>query len=208
MTIKAIIFDLGRVLVDFDHMITCRALSKYSPYSPEEIYEKIFKSGTEREYDRGLGFSKFFKKCKEAIGAKNLSLKKFRNIWGNIFSENQDAFDVMEMIKPDKDLFMLSNTNDAHWEYVRNLPMVRRFFSDKDKLLLSFVLGCRKPEEEIFLTAVQRADCEIGEILFLDDTEEFVRVFRELGGNAEIYNCSKDKKEKLVSIFNKYDLLK
>ena len=52
--INVIIFDLGKVIVNFDHMQICKNLSKHSSFDPGEIYDLVFNSGLEAKFDKGL----------------------------------------------------------------------------------------------------------------------------------------------------------
>ncbi|MDI6703506.1 MAG: hypothetical protein QME40_02375, partial [bacterium] len=51
--IEVIIFDLGGVILNFDHHIICRRLSKISKYEEHEVYDFIFASGLENSYNEG-----------------------------------------------------------------------------------------------------------------------------------------------------------
>ena len=52
-TITTLIFDLGQVIVSFDHMELCRRASKHSHYEPEEIFARIFHSGLMHRFETG-----------------------------------------------------------------------------------------------------------------------------------------------------------
>ena len=206
--IKTVIFDFGNVLGNFDHMITCKGLSAFSIFSAEDIYEKIFKSKIKSEYDKGmLSFSKFYKKICKVIRANNLSLEAFEKIWGDIFSENFDIIDVIEKIDPNITLFVLSNTNEVHWKYINKLPVIKKFFQNPEKLLLSYLVNIRKPQKEIFIKAIKKSKCHPNEILFIDDVKEFTMAFQVLGGKSAVYNCTKDNINHLIKVLNKYDIL-
>lgn len=149
--IKCIIFDFGRVIGNFDHMITCNKLVGFSDCSADEIYRLIFKSGLEKQYDEGLDFETFYNKVAGAIGAnKKLTIEMFAEIWGDIFSENSGIERVLEKIRPGIKVLLLSNTNPAHWKYISQIPAVQKFFGNDRQLILSFKLGFRKPDERIF----------------------------------------------------------
>ena len=60
----------------------------------------------------------------------------------------------------------LSNTNPVHWEYNHNRWDILDAF---DVRLLSFEMGCVKPDRETFDRVAQRLDCLPSRVLFLDD---------------------------------------
>ncbi len=78
-------------------------------------------------------------------------------------------------------LFLLSNTNILHFDYLKaNYPVLSYF----NRLLLSFELGCRKPEADIYQALIQAAGLPPEEILFIDDRLDFVTAAREQGLQA------------------------
>ena len=138
---RCIIFDFGRVLGDFDHMITCEKLTKYSSFSSEEIYKKIFKSRLEKEFDEGEGFENFYQKIKENIKTNDKLTKEiFKKIWCDIFSENTEIEIILQKLT-DKNIpmFLLSNTNSVHWEYI-NLKWKEHLKEDQQNYYMSMVI--------------------------------------------------------------------
>ncbi len=209
MKIKCIIFDFGNVLGEFDHMITCCKLADFSKFSPKEIHEKIFKSGLEKEFDEGkIGSSNFHKKVCEAILCSKLKYLDFFEIWGNIFSENKDIERILERIKPEIKILLLSNTNQTHWSYISQMPQIKKYFSSEDNQILSFRIGARKPDEKIFIETLKRCNCKPEEIIYIDDIPEYVEIFKKLGGNGIIYNCQINSPEKLEKELKKFGVLR
>ncbi|MCD6528308.1 HAD-IA family hydrolase [bacterium] len=208
--IKAIIFDFGNVLANFDHMITCRKLAGFSPFSPEEIYQCIFKTKLEEEYDKGLVDSlTFYQQVKEKIQANSkLTWEVFKKIWGDIFSENSGIEKVLERIKPELKLFLLSNTNEIHWKYISQMPVIKHFFPDEKQLILSFKLGFRKPDIRIYKAAIKKADCPAEEIIYIDDITKYIQTAKKLGINGILYNCQKEPAAALLEKLKKFKVSK
>jgi len=208
--IKAIIFDFGNVLASFDHMITCRKLADFSPFSPEKIYQCIFKTELlEEGYDKGLVDSlTFYQQVKEKIQANSkLTWEAFKKIWGDIFSENSGIEKVLERIKPELKLFLLSNTNEIHWKYISQMPVIKHFFPDEKQLILSFKLGFRKPDVQIFKEAIKRANCPSEKIIYIDDIPEYIQTAKELKMNGILYNCKKELPVALLKKLEKFKVI-
>ena len=107
-SIKAIIFDLGKVIVDFDHFIVCRKLALYSPCSPEQVYEKIFTSCLEEQLDKGqISPETFFKTARNELNI-DIEIDQFRKIWGNIFSLNTGIEQLIKRLQGKYKLLCLS----------------------------------------------------------------------------------------------------
>ena len=176
--VKTIIFDLGKVIVDFDHFSICRNLAKYSPISPEEVYDKIFTSGLEEQFDKGRILPEFFFKTISNELNIGIETNQFREIWNNIFSLNKGIEQLVLRLKGRFELLCLSNTNPWQFEYcMKNFPVLSNF----DSFILSFEIGERKPHPKIFQKAIEKARALPSECLYIDDMIEFVNVAEDMG---------------------------
>lgn len=192
--IRCMIFDFGRVIGNFDHDEACNKLRSFCFLSTMQIHSLIFRTGLEKKYDKGeISSEEFYLKVKKAIKAdESLTYEKFRGIWGNIFSKNQGMEEFLEKISEGRRLMLLSNTNYLHWRFISRMQIIKRFFPTSDNLILSFREHSRKPETKIFLKAIRKSGYKPHEIVYIDDIEENVNVFRSLGGNGIVYNCRRD----------------
>ncbi len=195
--IKCIVFDFGKVIADFDHMKTCKGLSKFCKLTPKEIYEKIFKSGLEKRYDEGLDSQLFYAEVKKMLDSEDLDFDNFSRIWGDIFIRNPDIEDVLEKINTDIRKMLLSNTNEIHYRYFIKLGPVAKYFNKNDDLILSFKLGFKKPDKRIFLEAIKRSGFNPNEMVYVDDILEYVDEAKSMGMKGINYDCSRDPIEKL-----------
>src|SRR3989338_4529876 len=83
--IKGIIFDLGNVLLDFNHMIAAEKLSGFTDKSGKEIYDLFFDSQKTQLFEEGkISASEFFKGVKEELNLK-IHYQEFVPIWDEIF---------------------------------------------------------------------------------------------------------------------------
>lgn len=178
---KAIIFDLGKVLVPFDFKIGYRALEAACPYKAEEIRGRIAKTGLVERLEKGLiGSQDFVGRLSEALELR-LEYADFCRAWSSIFYGQLLADALLESLAAQYRLLLLSNTNAIHWEMIReNYPMIR-YFHD---LILSFEVHSMKPEPEIFEAAVARAGCRAEECFFTDDIADNVEAAKRLGMDA------------------------
>ena len=207
--VRCIIFDFGRVLGNFDHMKTCRKLAEFRPFSPEEIHGLLFKSGLEKQYDEGLDSGEFYRKVMGALQPREeIGMERFREFWGDIFGPNPGIERILERIRPGVRSVVLSNTNEIHWDYVTQLDVLKRFFRDENSRVLSFRMGSRKPNKEMFEEAVRRLGCRPEEIVLVDDLQRNGEAFMKLGGHWIQYDCRSDPPEKLESALAGLGLLK
>jgi FMN phosphatase YigB (HAD superfamily) len=178
---KAIIFDLGKVLVPFDFKIGYRALESACPHKAEEIPRRIAKTGLVERLEKGLiEPQEFVRQLSEALELR-LEYVDFCRAWSSIFCGQLLADTFLESLAARYRMLLLSNTNAIHWEMIRdNYPMIRHFHDR----ILSFEVHSMKPEAEIFHTAVIRAGCRPEECFFTDDIADNVEAAKRAGMDA------------------------
>lgn len=192
---KAIIFDLGKVLVPFDFKIGYRALEAACPYRAEEIPRRIAKTGLVVRLEKGLiGPLDFVERLSEALELR-LEYADFCRAWSSIFHGQLLADELLKSLAARYRLLLLSNTNAIHWEMIRdNYPMIR-YFHD---LILSFEVHSMKPEPEIFEAAVERAGCHAEECFFTDDIADNVEAAKRLGMDAVQFESAEQLEKEMA----------
>jgi len=178
LSLAAITFDLGNVLVRADHGRFCRGLAEVAGLSPEEVFEAVFASDLEPALDTGrLSPREFYRQVMDHFRV-SLPYPRFCDLWNDIFDPMEGMEEVVEHLMGRYALFMLSNTNPLHFHYIRaKFPVVRHF----PHCLLSYEVGSRKPQGEIYQALIARAGEPPGRILYLDDKLPFVEAARAQG---------------------------
>jgi putative hydrolase of the HAD superfamily len=182
--IKVILFDLGNVILPFNHYQIAEKLSRFSQKKelrdPQEIFSHLFdlQEGIINRFDVGkLSPREFFQTIKENLGL-SISFDEFIPIWNDIFVEDQEVSQIILSQKRKWRLGLLSNTDALHFTYILSkFPIMRAF----DKWILSYEVGFKKPAIEIFQTAIEWASVEPRKILFIDDMKKHVEVAISLG---------------------------
>jgi HAD superfamily hydrolase (TIGR01509 family) len=196
-----IAFDLGNVLLPFDHMKACRALGAMYSLDPQYVYERIFESGIERAFDLGnLSPSDFTQECSDAL---NVSLNEddLVDAWSDIFSPDPEMEKLVEELADNADLCLISNTNCWHYNLIlRKFPFVASF----PRTLLSFKMHKMKPDPEVFRLALRWAQSGQTNI-FVDDIEENVKSATAVGFNAIHFSGIVSLRKSLRSLGAKLD---
>lgn len=181
--IQALILDLGNVVLNYDHGRSAREISKLSGHSEKEVESFIFGSLKDR-FNRGqLTGEEFFELIKDRFKIK-ISFEDFRLVWSDIFCENLDVTGVLPELCKNYPVYLLTNTDILHFEYIlANFPVVSKF----NLVFASYQMGIAKPDRGIY----QRALAEIGlpgeAVLYVDDDPAFVEAARHCGLNALLY---------------------
>ena len=182
--IEVILYDLGNVILPFNHFQIAEKLSRFSQrkefQDPPKMFSYLFdfEKGAVNGYEVGKVSSlEFFQSLREFLQL-SLSFEDFIPIWNEIFIEDQEVSQIILSQKGRWKLGLLSNTNPLHFDYVLAKFSIIRVF---DRWILSHEVGFKKPAVEIFQKAVQWASVEPRKILFIDDMKKHVEVAASLG---------------------------
>ena len=179
--IKVLLFDLGRVLVDFDHLRSAERIAAFCSKTPQQIYNLFFESPATTAFEAGkITPQDFYLQVKQMLDLK-LSYTSFEPIWNDIFflsAKNRSVFGLVNNLRAHYKTAMLSNINTLHYEYLKkNFPVFGVF----DKVFLSFQLGLLKPDKEIYNLVIQDLKVSPQEIFYTDDRSELVQSAKSLG---------------------------
>jgi putative hydrolase of the HAD superfamily len=173
-----VIFDLGNVILPFDFLTCCKRLASRSPYSPQYIYRHVFESPLMCAYEAGrLTSEEFFAQLQTELQL-NLDFASFRRMWEDIFTEDQAVSRIIQGLRAGYRLFLLSNTNELHFEYVCQQFDILGVF---EEYILSYQVGCMKPDAGIYEQALKRANIPAEEIVYIDDRLEYAQAAIQQG---------------------------
>ncbi|UCH80265.1 MAG: HAD family phosphatase [Nitrospiraceae bacterium] len=177
--IKAVIFDYGNVISSLDNNIFIENIAKFSEKSAAELHALIYvKSGLPELYETGhITSDEFFKEIKKLCGL-NMSCSDFISAFTGIFTPIQSTLDLIERLKPDYRLGLLSNTNE--WDYTYEIENIR-VFPLFDTVTVSYRVKAMKPDKEIYLDALNKLDLKPEECIYIDDIREYTDAACSMG---------------------------
>ena len=195
--IKAIIFDIGGGLVNFSHRIVCEKLSKYSNWTNDEIYDRLYNDDIVKRAERGeISKEDLHDEICKLLGTK-ISFDEFKIAWIDILNEKKETVELVYNLKNKYMLLALSNVDELNYNYVRdNFNALKPF----DDIVLSFKFKFRKPNKEIYEEAIRLSKCNPNEIVFIDDLKENVNGAKKLGVNVIQYNSLEQTKNELIKL--------
>lgn len=179
---RAVLLDLGNVLVRFDHGTTLARLTPIAGVPAEDLRPHVF-GRLEKEFDLGrLPASAFFRAVERAAAIPRLDDAVWTEAWRDIFTADADALRLLPRLVPGVTPVLVSNTNALHWEGVlRAAPGLDRLLPLR---ALSFEVGAAKPDPAHFRAALALANTRPEEAVFADDRLEMVEAARTLGIDA------------------------
>ena len=146
--IKAVIFDVGNVLIHFDAVRSAKQFSKRAGVPFEKVWSHFFTSRVEKAYTRGeITTREFYRHAKRAFNS-TVDFTTFSKLWNDIFWENREIRPILKKLSRCYPLYLISNTNALHFNHVRQqFPQIFRHFK---RTFPSHVVGHRKPDRRIF----------------------------------------------------------
>ena len=182
MKIEAVLFDLGKVLLDFNFETGVQALHAACSISRDRLEEVLWDENYIRRFERGeISTNEFHGYLCESANLK-MGLADFCRTWSSVFLPDLIVSEeLLAALKRKYPLILISNTNEAHIEFVRSTYRVLDYF---DRHVFSYEVGSLKPDRKIFEHAIAASGLPAEALFFTDDREENILAARELGIHA------------------------
>jgi FMN phosphatase YigB (HAD superfamily) len=195
-TPKALIFDLGKVLVPFDFSRAYDRMQPLCGHSVAEIRRRTGATGLVSRLETGQVASRDFVTQLGTALDVTFDYTQFCEIWSSIFLPGTLIPEsLIAGLKKRYPLVLLSNTNQMHFEMLeRNYPILGYF----EKRALSHEVGAAKPDPLIYQKAVALAGCRPEECFFTDDIPEYVEGARKLGIDAVQFQSAEQLQQELA----------
>lgn len=189
--IRNIIFDFGGVLLDIDIRRTIDAFGKLglAGMKSDEIHPQ--NAGVFLQLELGdITEEQFLRTLQNYVpaGKPIPTREQILDAWNALLLPyDWRRFELLDRLRESEyKVFLLSNTNLPHRQYFvdqfnRENPAGRAFESYFDRCFYSDAMHLRKPEPEIYLTALREAGIEAPETLFIDDNKPNTDAAAKLG---------------------------
>jgi len=182
-----IYFDLGNVLLYFDHEIACRQMADVAGLTTDEVRRLLFDGDLLARYEDGsLSRHEFYDAfCRETNTCAEPELLEIAA--SDIFRLNTSMLPVVTKLKDaGYRIGVLSNTCESHWRYV-TAHFKSLFPAAFDVLAFSYEIGASKPDEKIFRRAAELAGAVPADIFYCDDIQNNVEAACRAGFDAVQY---------------------
>jgi HAD superfamily hydrolase (TIGR01509 family) len=190
------IFDLGKVLVDFDYSIAERKIAARSSRAPEELHAFLGSSPLLVDYESGrLTREKFYEAVRDAIGFRG-DLAEFSGYFADIFAEMAGTIALhAELRQRGFKTYIFSNTNDLAIEHVRrNFP----FFKNFDGYIYSYEVGAMKPDAPIYEAMEKMCGRRGADLIYMDDRAENIAAGAARGWQTIFHESPEKTRRALV----------
>jgi putative hydrolase of the HAD superfamily len=167
---SVVVFDLGKVLLDFDYSIAARKIAAAGALTAPEVKKLLDHSPLLYRYETGLMTkAEFFGEVREKSGFRG-PMEDLHEAFSNIFWEIEPMIRWQAQLRTaGVPTYILSNTNEMAVAHIRErFP----FFAHFDGYILSYEIGAMKPHAKIYEALEAMAGKRGREILYLDDRAE------------------------------------
>jgi putative hydrolase of the HAD superfamily len=182
---RAIIFDIGRVLVRLDVAGAMGGLAGMISLTPQETWAAIEHDPRWRDWQEGRMSPRDWQLhiCRR-LGV-NLTFEQFSEIWNRVLDPTpllDGAF--LESLSKRYCLAVLSNTDPIHVAELEKRFDFFRFFKHR---IYSCVVGASKPSPLIFSAALQACKTTADNAIYIDDIPAYVEAARQLGMTGLVF---------------------
>lgn len=198
MAIRAVIFDFGRVISDFDIGKFVGRAARSSTLSASALNESMAQSMRVAErYEKGLMTSREFYAEVCRIASLSMTESEFISAYTEIFTPKPATLALVRRLEGRYRLGLLSNTNAWHYEFgIRPVGVFPLF----EAVTLSFEVHAMKPERAIYDDMLRKLALPAEACAYIDDIEEYVDAGRALGLSAIRYTTHENLLADLAKI--------
>ena len=185
--LRAVIFDIGRVLVRLDIARSLSGLARGISLSPDEIWSAIQTDPRWHDWQEGrIAPHDWHLHLTRRLGSP-LTFDEFIDAWNRTLDPQPlQSDDLFKTLAKNKRLALLSNTDPIHVAYLESTYSFFQFFPAAARIY-SCSVRASKPSPVIFKAALKAVKAQAAETVFIDDILEYVQAARSLGLHAIQY---------------------
>ena len=195
----ALLFDLGRVVIDIDFGKALACWAGHAGRAPADLAAKFVREESYRHHEVGqIEDAAYFQSLRDSLGI-GISDAEFLEGWNAIFAgEMPGIAPLLKRAAARLPLYAFSNTNRPHVEhfskaYADVLGHFREMF-------LSSTIGLRKPDAAAYDHVVKAIGVPASRIVFFDDLADNIEGARARGLIAVHVTSSDDVADALAAL--------
>jgi HAD superfamily hydrolase (TIGR01509 family) len=177
--LRAIIFDIGRVLIRIDVGRAMQGLAAGGSLSPSDLWTAIEKDPQWPDWQTGrISARDWYLHLTKRFGG-NFSFEQFTEIWNRVLDPvpiHEDAF--FKSLSKNYRLALLSNTDPIHVQHMEGSYSFFGFFPVR---IYSCAVGASKPDPLIYREALRALKVQAQEAVYIDDIAAYVEAAQRLG---------------------------
>jgi glucose-1-phosphatase len=182
---RAIIFDIGRVLIRVDPTRAAAGLGTSLSMTPQEVWSAIEKDPSWHDWMAGrIPPRDWYLRVTKRIGA-TFTYEQFTDAWNRALDPQPiQPESFLEALSKNYRLALLSNTDPIHMAYAEARYAFFRFFPRR---IYSFQVGATKPDPVIYREALKTCKVNADEAIYIDDVAAYTEAAQRLGMTGIVF---------------------
>jgi HAD superfamily hydrolase (TIGR01509 family) len=194
--VRAVLFDLGGVLLDTDWDRALAAWQCHSPLPPAQLRERFVFDEPFRRHETGhLDDAGYFAHLRQVLALDCDAAQVEAGFNAILVAEIAETVALLEGLRDRVPRHAISNTNPAHVAHIRRAfpGFLERF----DRVFTSHEIGHRKPHPATFEHVLRAIGVPAAQVLLFDDLAPNVDAAQALGLQAVLVKSPEDVRSAL-----------
>ena len=178
MTIKAVFFDLGGVIIRTDYQAPRQHLAERLGMEYEDLVKLVFESPTSQRASVGeISDKEHWAEVTKRLRRPTSETEKIRN---EFFAGDVVDHEIVEFLRSLRPRYFVGLISNA-WPDLRDYIAKQGFDDTFDHMVISGEVGVMKPEARIYQIALKQAGVSPNEAVFVDDFAENIEGCQAVG---------------------------
>lgn len=186
--IKTIIFDVGGVQLNYDHMRAAKPMSKLLGVPARKIAAVIGATGSKpgftRYCEKGTSEKQYWNYAIKKLKSNKISHQKLQALWNKIFWPNKKSLKLIPKLKKHYKLGLLSNMGRGHIKHLKKTYKISKPFNVS---IFSAQVGMRKPDPKIYKLILKKLKVRPKQTVFVDDIKRNINAAKKIGINGILF---------------------
>ena len=182
---RAIIFDIGRVLIRVDVHRAMAGFASGLKLAPQEVWSAIENDSRWADWQEGrMSPQDWHLHLSKRLGG-SLTVEQFKQVWNSALApEPIQPEPFLEKLSKNYRLALLSNTDSIHMSDAEARFPFFRFFPIR---IYSFRVGSSKPNPLIYREALRACKVRAEEAIYIDDIPAYADAAQRLGMTGLVF---------------------
>jgi glucose-1-phosphatase len=200
---RAIIFDIGRVLIRVDISRAMDGLASGLSLTPQDVWSAIEGDPRWLDWQEGrISPRDWHLHLTKRLGA-SLTFEQFSEVWNRALDPNPiHSESFLENLSKNYRLALLSNTDPIHMSQEEARFPFFRFFPIR---IYSYRVGASKPDPLIYRQALQACKVRAEEAVYIDDVAAYAEAAHRLGMTGIVFQSPEQLQSDLRKIGIRFD---
>lgn len=186
MSTSALLFDLGGVIETISPDLVVQEMKKLGFENAEKFFSLFQQSEICTAFELGkVTKEEFISYIRDKV-SQTISSNQIVKAWNaNLLGVNEESISILNKIRNlGYKMYILSNTNEIHFSSIQ-----QKFYNKYsyelsilfDDVFLSFEIGLRKPDNEIYKYVLNKINLEAEQVLLIDDLKANIESAKNMG---------------------------